>query len=53
MRCYEGGQTIEVPVTLASIPMFLREGAVVAMADNELHTHGRRPGEKTASGRCP
>ena len=38
MRCYEGGQTIEVPVTLASIPMFLREGAVVAMADNELHT---------------
>lgn len=35
-RCYEGGQTIEVPVTLASIPMFLREGAIVPMADNQL-----------------
>lgn len=34
--CYEGGQTIEVPVTLESIPMFLREGAVVPMADNQL-----------------
>lgn len=34
--CYEGGQTIEVPVTLSSIPMFLREGAVVPMADNQL-----------------
>lgn len=34
--CYEGGQTIEVPVTMESIPMFLREGAVVPMADNQL-----------------
>ncbi len=34
--CYEGGQTIEVPVTMASIPMFLREGGIVPMADNQL-----------------
>ena len=35
-RCYEGGQTVEVPVTMVSIPMFLREGAIVPMADNQL-----------------
>ncbi len=35
-KCYEGGQTIEIPVTMESIPMFLREGAVVPMADNQL-----------------
>ena len=34
--CYEGGQTIEVPVDLATIPMFLREGAIVPMAGNQL-----------------
>jgi len=34
--CYEGGQTIEVPVTMETIPMFLREGAIVPMADNQL-----------------
>ena len=34
--CYEGGQTIEVPVTLETIPMFLREGAIVPMALNQL-----------------
>ena len=34
--CYEGGQTIEVPVTMSTIPMFLREGGCVAMADNQL-----------------
>ncbi len=33
--CYEGGQTIEIPVTLSSIPMFLREGAIVPSADNQ------------------
>ncbi len=27
-RAYEGGQTIELPVTLSSIPMFLRGSAV-------------------------
>ena len=34
--CYEGGQTIEVPVDMTSIPMFLREGAIIPMADNQL-----------------
>lgn len=34
--CYEGGQTIEVPVQIDTIPMFIREGAVIPMADNQL-----------------
>ncbi|MBO5544283.1 MAG: DUF4968 domain-containing protein [Oscillospiraceae bacterium] len=34
-RCYEGGQTIEVPVSLASIPLFLREAGIVPTADNQ------------------
>ena len=34
--CYEGGQTIEIPVTMESIPMFIREGAIIPMADNQL-----------------
>ena len=34
--CYEGGQTIELPVDISSIPMFLREGAVVPKAANQL-----------------
>ena len=34
--CYEGGQTIEVPVELSTIPLFLREGAIVPMAANQL-----------------
>lgn len=37
MRCYSGGQTIRVPVTLDTIPMFLREGGCVAMSDTDLH----------------
>ena len=35
-RCYEGGQSIEVPVGLSTIPMFIREGAIIPMADNQL-----------------
>ena len=35
-RCYEGGQTVEVPVTLETIPLFIREGAIIPMADNQL-----------------
>ena len=31
--CYDGGQTIEVPVTLAHIPVFVRSGAVVPMQE--------------------
>lgn len=34
--CYEGGQTIEIPVTMETIPLFIREGAIIPMADNQL-----------------
>ena len=34
-KCYEGGQFIEIPVTMASIPMFIREGAIIPMAGNQ------------------
>ena len=30
--CHEGGQTITVPVNIASVPRFLREGAILPMA---------------------
>ncbi len=32
----EGGQTIEIPVTLSSIPMYIRSGAIIPMAGNKL-----------------
>ena len=35
-REYEGGQTIEVPVSIDTIPMFVREGAIIPMAENQL-----------------
>ena len=35
-KTYSGGQTIEVPVELATIPLFVREGAVIPMAGNQL-----------------
>ena len=34
-RFYDGGQTIEIPVTLESIPMFIRDGAIIPMAQNQ------------------
>ena len=34
--CYEGGQYIDVPVDMSSIPMFIRSGAVIPIADNQL-----------------
>ena len=37
LREYEGGQTIEVPVTLASIPMFLRGSAIVVTTEDVKH----------------
>ena len=40
-RCYEGGQTVEIPVTLESIPMFIREGAIIPMAENRLTSMAR------------
>ena len=35
-KCYDGGQSIEIPVTLESIPMFIREGAIIPTSDNQL-----------------
>ncbi len=32
---YEGGQTIELPVDISSIPMFIREGAIIPFADDQ------------------
>ena len=40
-RCYEGGQTVEIPVTIGSIPMFIREGAIIPMAENRLTSMAR------------
>ncbi len=36
-RKYNGGQTITVPVDLSSIPLFLRSGAILPMALNQMH----------------
>ncbi len=36
-REYDGGQVIELPVTLGSIPMFLRGGAVFMTSDDVKH----------------
>lgn len=35
-RCYEGGQEVTVPVTIGSIPLFIREGGIIPMAENQL-----------------
>ncbi|OON94573.1 MAG: alpha-glucosidase [Epulopiscium sp. Nele67-Bin001] len=35
-KCYEGGQDIEVSVTIDTIPMFIREGAIIPMAQNQI-----------------
>lgn len=34
---FEGGQTLEFPVTMASIPLFVREGAIIPMAANQMN----------------
>ncbi len=34
--CYEGGQEIEVAVDISSVPLFIREGAIIPMATNQL-----------------
>ncbi len=36
---YQGGQTIELPVDLHSIPMFLRAGSIVPTAPNLMNLH--------------
>lgn len=35
-QAYKGGQEIEVPVDISSIPMFVRSGAVIPMSGNRL-----------------
>ena len=40
---YEGGRTVELPVDLGSIPLFVRSGAIIPMAEDRLDnlkTHG-------------
>lgn len=36
-ECYEGGQTVEVPVDLDAIPMYLSSGAILPMTDTVVH----------------
>lgn len=36
---YEGGQTIEIKVSLGSIPMFFRSGAIIPMSENLMNIH--------------
>ena len=34
---YQGGQTVELPVELGSIPLFIRSGAIIPMAAHQLN----------------
>lgn len=34
---YVGGQTVELPVDLGSIPLFVKSGAIIPMAENQMH----------------
>ncbi len=36
LREYEGGQTVEIPVDIRSVPIFLRQGGIVPVADNQI-----------------
>ena len=36
-KCYEGGQTVEVPVYLSSIPMYLSSGTILPMTNTIAH----------------
>ena len=33
---YDGGQTIEIPVDLGSIPLFVKGGSIIPMATNQM-----------------
>ena len=33
---YEGGQTVNIPVNISTIPMFIRSGAIIPMSGNKL-----------------
>ncbi len=41
--CYEGGQTIEVDAAPGIIPMFLRQGAIVPVAENRIMSMEKDP----------
>ncbi len=36
LREYEGGTTVEIPVDIKSVPIFLRQGGIVPVADNQI-----------------
>ena len=36
-EAFSGGQRIEVPVTISSIPLYIRSGAIIPMATNKLN----------------
>ncbi|MCI9282869.1 MAG: DUF4968 domain-containing protein [Lachnospiraceae bacterium] len=36
-QAYAGGQTIEIPVTLSSIPLYVKSGALIPLAGNALN----------------
>ena len=36
-EAYEGGQTIEIPVDISSIPLFIPDGAILPMALNQMN----------------
>ena len=40
---YEGGQTIRVPVTMDSIPRFVRSGTILPMAGHQIYSMERDP----------
>ncbi len=48
-EAYEGGQTIEIPVTLSSIPLFIRAGAIIPMALNQMSNLAERRLKASAS----
>lgn len=45
LTAYQGGQTVTLPVSLSTVPMFLREGQVLVMAQNQLMSMERDKAE--------
>ncbi len=42
-EAYEGGKWIDIPVTIETIPMFIREGAIIPIANNQIMSMERDP----------
>ncbi len=36
LECFEGGQIIEISVDINTIPMFIRQGAIIPVAENQI-----------------